>query len=104
MVAGISGNTGVARKRPTRWWIVPPLEHLGRAPSEKPTHNDFLESARQMFNVSLGEPSYPRNGDTRVYCVCVGQVVIGVYEKVRQYSQRIAEAHHFAELALEKSA
>ncbi|MFZ0337041.1 MAG: hypothetical protein WAL45_03355 [Terracidiphilus sp.] len=76
----------------------------GRAPSEKPSHNDFLESARQMFNVALGEPSSPRNGDTRVYCVCVGQVVIGVYEKVRQYSQRIAEAHHFAELALEKSA
>ncbi len=77
---------------------------LGRASIKKPSHHDFLESARHMFNVSLGEPSYPKDGDRRVYCVCVGPVVIGVYEKVRQYSQRIAEAHHFAELALEKSA
>jgi|SRR5271165_1599692 len=74
---------------------------LGRALTKQPTHSDFLESARHMFNVSLGEPSFPKNGDTRVYCVCVGPVVIGVYEKVRQYSQRIAEAH---QLALEKSA
>ncbi len=77
---------------------------LVRESTEKPSHNDFLESARHLFNVALGEPSSPRDGDTRVYCVCVGQVVIGIYEKVHQYSQRIAEAHHFAELALEKSA
>jgi hypothetical protein len=74
---------------------------VGRASIEKPIHNDYLESARHIFNVSLGEPSSPKNGDRRVYCVCVGQVVIGVYEKVRQYSQRIAEARQFV---LEKSA
>ena len=74
---------------------------LGRASIEKPIHNDYLESARHMFNVSLGEPASPKNGDRRVYCVCVDSVVIGVYEKVRQYSQRIAEAHQFE---FEKSA
>jgi hypothetical protein len=74
---------------------------LGRTPIKRPTHNDFLESARRMFNVSAGEPGFSRNGDTRVYCVCVDGIVIGVYEKVRKYSQRIAEAH---QLAFEKSA
>jgi len=74
---------------------------LGRVPIEKPLHNDYLESARQLFNVSLGEPASPMNGDRRVYCVCIGPVVIGVYEKVRKYSRRIAEAHQFE---FEKSA
>jgi hypothetical protein len=74
---------------------------LGRASVKKPVHNDYLESARYMFNVSLGEPSSPQEGDRRVYCVCVDSVVIGVYEKVRQYSHRIAEAHQFE---FEKSA
>jgi hypothetical protein len=74
---------------------------LGRASIEKPIHNDYLESARHMFNVALGEPASPKDGDRRVYCVCVDSVVIGVYAKVRQYSQRIAEAHQFE---FEKSA
>jgi hypothetical protein len=69
-----------------------------RAPAEKPTHADFLKSARHIFNVSLGPPGIPSDGDIRVYCVCVGLVVIGVYEKIRQYSQRISEAHQSAEV------
>ncbi len=77
---------------------------LDRRPVEKPIHGDYLEGARNIFNVSLGLPTDPKDGDTRVYCVCVGKVVIGDFEKVRQYSQRIAEAHRFAALALEKSA
>ncbi|MGA9062687.1 MAG: hypothetical protein WB341_13595 [Terracidiphilus sp.] len=61
-------------------------------------HDDFLEGARCMFDVARGTANDPRDGDTQVYCVCVDQVVIGVYQKVRRYSQRFAEAHACAEL------
>ena len=43
-------------------------------------------------------------GISDVYCVCVDQTVVGVCEKIRQYSERIAEIHQFDEVALGKSA
>jgi hypothetical protein len=57
-----------------------------------------------MFNVVRGTPAGPKEGDIQVYCVCVDQTVIGVGEKIRQYSERIIETHQFAEVALGKSA
>jgi hypothetical protein len=75
-----------------------------RSSHGQPAHDDFLESARSIFNVTLGTAESPRDGDTRVYCVCMGQVVIGVYEKVRQYSQRVMENHDFVGVGLKKSA
>lgn len=67
-------------------------------------HEDVLQGARKMFDVARGTLASPQNGDLQVYCVCVEQTVIGVCEKIRQYSERIAEAHQFAEVALGKSA
>jgi hypothetical protein len=67
-------------------------------------HEDVLEGTRRMFNVTQGTPASPQDGDIQVYCVCVEQTVIGVCEKIRQYSERITEAHQFAEVALGKSA
>src|SRR5580700_4816168 len=64
-----------------------------RSSHGQPIHDDFLEGARAVFNVALGSPESPRDGDTRVYCVCMGDVVIGVYEKVHRYSQRVMENH-----------
>jgi hypothetical protein len=74
---------------------------MSRTSVEKPAHDDFLQGARHIFNVALGPANDPRDGDIRVYCVCVDQVVIGVYDKVRQYSEGVRE---LAGLALKKSA
>ncbi len=76
----------------------------GRETSAKPIHDDFLESARCLFDVARGTLASPRNGDTRVYCVCVDKLVIGVYEKIRQYSQQLTETHEFAEAGMRMSA
>ena len=67
-------------------------------------HEDFIGAARKMFDVARGTPTNPQDGDIQIYCVCVDQTVIGVCEKIRQYSERIAEIHQFAEVALGKSA
>jgi hypothetical protein len=40
----------------------------------------------------------------QVYCIVVDQTVIGVAEKIRQYSEKIVEAHQFAEVGIGKSA
>lgn len=76
----------------------------GREVDAKPIHDDFLESARCQFDVNRGTLLNPRNGDTRVYCVCVDKLVIGVYEKIRQYSERLAESHQFVEAGMRMSA
>ena len=76
----------------------------GRALNGQPTHKDFLDSARQMFDVTRGRPGSPSDADTQVYCVCADQVVIGVYEKIRQYAHEITEAHEFVEVALQRTA
>jgi hypothetical protein len=70
----------------------------------KPMHDDLLASARCLFDVARGTPASPRSGDTRVYCVCIDKLVIGVYEKIRQYSQDFTEAHEFVEAGLPMSA
>lgn len=67
-------------------------------------HEDVLQGARKMFDVARGTLANPKDGDIQVYCVCVEETVIGVCEKIRQYSERITESHQFAEVALGKSA
>lgn len=76
----------------------------GHSSNGRLAHEDVLEGARKMFNVALGTATSPNDGDIQVYCVCVEQTVIGVCEKIRQYSDKITEAHQFAEVALGKSA
>ena len=73
-------------------------------PKGRLAHEDFLQSARQIFDVAHGTPACPRHGDIRVYCICIDQTVIGVCDKIRRYSDRIAEAHQFAEFGLGISA
>jgi len=70
----------------------------------KPTHDDFLQSARHIFDIARGVPANPQEGETHVYCVCVGHLVIGVYEKITQYSQRLAMSHELVDAPLRMSA
>lgn len=76
----------------------------GRGVSAKPAQDDFLESARCLFNVARGTWLNPRNGDTRVYCICVDKLVIGVYDKIREYSERLTESHRLAGAGVRMSA
>jgi len=76
----------------------------GRTLNGQPTHKDFLDSTRRMFDVTRGTPVSPSDADTHVYCVCADQVVIGIYEKIRQYAQEITEAHESVEVALQRTA
>lgn len=76
----------------------------GRVTNAKPIHDDYLESARCLFDVARGTPVSPRSGDTRVYCVCVDKLVIGVYEKICQYSHRLVDTHEFVDAGMQMSA
>jgi hypothetical protein len=76
----------------------------GYTPKGRLAHEDLLAGARRIFNVARGTPASPQDGDIQVYCLCVDQTVVGVCEKIRQYSERITEIHQFAEVALGKSA
>lgn len=75
-----------------------------RSSNGQPIHDDFLEGARCTFNVTRGSANSPKDGDIRVYCICVDRIVIGVYEKICQYSQQVAEYHEFVEVALQQTA
>ena len=70
----------------------------------KPVHGDFLESARDLFDSVRGTVTNPRNGDTRVYCVCIDKQVIGVYDKIRQYAHRLSENQEFVAAGMRMSA
>jgi hypothetical protein len=67
-----------------------------RPGEEGPELADYMESARRLFNVGVGPVDNPQDGDLRVYCVVVDNVVIGVFEKIRQYSRKVAETHRTA--------
>ncbi len=75
-----------------------------RARAGRVAHEDVLAGARHLFDVARGSATDPQDGDTKVYCACLDQIVIGVYEKVRQYAGRVKEAHEFIEVVLEKTA
>ena len=70
-----------------------------RASNGQPIHSDFLEGARCIFNVARGLADHPNDGDTQVYCICVDKIVIGVYEKICKYSQKVAEARELVQVA-----
>ena len=77
---------------------------IGRTLKGQPSHKDLLESARQMFDVAHGPADNPTDGDIRVYCVCLDKLVIGVYEKISQYSQKITETHQLVDVPLARTA
>jgi len=43
----------------------------------QPTHSDFLEGSKYMFDRAYGLRENPADGDTLVYGVCVDGIVIG---------------------------
>jgi len=47
--------------------------------------SDYLEGARYIFDVAFGSLDNPREGDTRVYGVLVGDMVIAEYQKLQRY-------------------
>ncbi len=75
-----------------------------RSLSGRPTHEDFLDGARQVFNTTRGAAGRPGDGDLQVYCVCLDKAVIGLYEKIRHYSQQATEALESSEAAFSMSA
>jgi hypothetical protein len=76
----------------------------GRALNSKPNHSDLLVGARRQFDVASGPAVTPKEGDTRVYCLCIDQLVIGVYKKIRQHSQRLSVDQELVEVPMRLSA
>ena len=58
------------------------LEH-GR--TREPVFIDYLEGARCIFDAAFGTKSSPRDGDTKVYGVLVGGIVIAEYEELQRH-------------------
>jgi hypothetical protein len=75
-----------------------------RSSIAQPTHNDFLDGARQVFDTTRGAAGSPGDGDLQVYCVCLDKTVIGLYEKISHYSQLATEALESTEPAFKMSA
>lgn len=46
---------------------------------------DYLEGARYIFDVAYGTMEHPRAGDTKVYGVVVGGMVIADYQELQLY-------------------
>ena len=75
-----------------------------RSLTGEPTHEDFLDGARRIFNTTRGAAGSPGDGDLQVYCVCLDKTVIGLYEKIRHYSHLATEAIESSEAAFRMSA
>ena len=58
------------------------LEH-GRI--REPAFIDYLEGARYVFDVAFGTKNRPRAGDTRVFGVLVGSMVIAEYQELQRH-------------------
>lgn len=58
------------------------LEH-GRI--REPLFIDYLEGARYIFDVAFGTINSPRDGDTKVYGVLVGGMVIAEYQELQRH-------------------
>jgi hypothetical protein len=46
---------------------------------------DYLEGARYIFDVAFGAKNSPRDGDTKVYGVLVGCMVIAEYQELQRH-------------------
>ena len=75
-----------------------------RSSRGRPNHDDFLQAARGMLNSAQDPALNPEDGDIRVYCVCVDKIVIGEFEKIRQYSQGAEGSQEFVKVAMEEPA
>ena len=51
----------------------------------EPVFVDYLEGARYMFDVAFGSSESPREGDTQVYGVLVGEMVIANYQELERH-------------------
>ena len=51
----------------------------------EPVFVDYLEAARYIFDVAFGTKNSPRDGDTKVYGVLVGDMVIAEYRELQRH-------------------
>ena len=58
------------------------IEH-GRM--REPASDDYLAGARYIFDVAFGTMTSPRDGDTKVYGVLVGGMVIAKYQELQRH-------------------
>ena len=58
------------------------IEH-GRI--REPELIDYLEGARYIFDVAFGTKNNPLDGDTKVYGVLVGSMVIANYQELQRH-------------------
>jgi hypothetical protein len=58
------------------------FEHGG---IREPVFIDYLEGARYVFDVAFGTKKRPRDGDTKVYGVMVGGMVIAEYRELLRH-------------------
>ena len=57
-----------------------------------PFQADYLAGVRYIFDVMRGSEDSPKEGDLRVYGVCVNGVVTGVYDELREHFKHAQEA------------
>ena len=51
----------------------------------EPVLIDYLEGSRYIFDVAYGTMNSPRDGDTKVYGVLLGGMVIAEYQKLERH-------------------
>ena len=52
---------------------------------KEPGFTDYLDGARYVFDVAFGTKNRPREGDTRVFGVLVGGMVIAEYQELQRH-------------------
>jgi hypothetical protein len=50
-----------------------------------PLYSDYLEGAKYIFNVAFGSAESPREGDTDVYAILVGEMILGNYQELQRH-------------------
>ena len=50
-----------------------------------PGYVDYLKGAEYVFNVARGPSHNPREGDTRIFGIAIGEIVIAHFESLRQH-------------------
>jgi hypothetical protein len=63
-----------------------------RIPFGTPSPADYLAGVRYIFDVMRGTEESPREGDRKVYGVCVNGILIGVYGELRGHFKIAQEA------------
>ena len=68
-----------------REWYVCLMIGTGYRCPGNPLYSDYLEGAKYIFNVAFGSAESPREGDTDVYAILVGEMILGNYQELQRH-------------------